>query len=315
MLGGIEAGGTKFVCLVGSGPDEIVAERRFPTEAPETTLRRAIDFFREFVGAGGRLSAIGVAAFGPVELRRSSPAYGSITRTPKPGWSGTDLVGPVCEALGVPVGFDTDVNGAALAEGRWGAAQGLSTFVYLTVGTGIGGGAVVGGRIAHGHIHPEMGHLTVPRQPGDDYAGHCPFHGSCFEGMASGAAIVDRWGSRAEELPPEEQRRALELEAAYLAAGLRNIVYALAPERIVIGGGASTLPGLFPLVRRELARALAGYPGLPEHAADEFVVPAALGQMAGPAGALLLAELAASLAAVIPGFPWKWTPPRRRRRR
>jgi fructokinase len=292
MLGGIEAGGTKFVCVVGSGPDEIVAEARFPTGKPHETLASAIGFYEEFVRSGGTLDALGIAAFGPVELRRSSPEYGSITTTPKPGWSGTDLIGPVRAALGVPVGFDTDVNGAALAEGRWGAARGLDDFVYLTVGTGIGGGAVAGGRLVHGYVHPEMGHVSVPRRPGDDYPGHCPFHGDCLEGMASGSAIAARWGRPAETLPPDELRRAVELEAAYLAAGIRNFVYTLAPQRIVIGGGASRLPDLFPLVRRELARTLRGYPGLPAHEGDEFVVPAALGQTAGPAGALLLAELA-----------------------
>lgn len=294
LLGGIEAGGTKFVCLVGSGPDEIAASERFPTGAPEETLERAIAFYREFLSGGGSLAAVGVAAFGPVELRPAHPSYGFVTRTPKPGWSGTNLVGTIREALGVPVGFDTDVNGAALAEGRWGAAQGLSSWVYLTVGTGVGGGAVVRGRLAGGHGHPEMGHVPVPRVPGDDYPGCCPFHGDCLEGMASGTAVADRWGRRAEELPPDELRRAVELEAEYLAAGLRTIVYALAPERIVIGGGASGLDGLFPAVRAALARQLAGYPGLPEHAEEEFVSPAGLGQEAGPAGALILAEQAAS---------------------
>lgn len=292
MLGGIEAGGTKFVCIVGSSPEEIVAETRFPTGAPDATLARTIDFYREFLDSGGQLRAIGIAAFGPIELRRWSPAYGSVTITPKAGWSGTDLVGPIQSALSVPVGFDTDVNGAALAEGRWGAARGLDNFIYLTVGTGIGGGAVVGGRLAHGLVHPEMGHVSVPRQPGDDYAGHCPFHGACFEGMASGAAMADRWGRRAEEIPADHLDEAVALEAAYLAAGLRNLVYALAPERIVIGGGVSGLPGLFPTLRERLAAELAGYPVLLEHEADDFVVPASLGQMAGPAGALLLAEQA-----------------------
>ena len=292
MLGGIEAGGTKFVCVVGSGPEDVVAQETFPTGAPDETLSRAIGFYADYVAGGGRLDAIGIAAFGPVELRRSSPAYGSITTTPKPGWSGIDLVGPVSAALGLPVGFDTDVNAAALAEGRWGAARGLDSFVYLTVGTGIGGGAVVGGRLVQGSVHPEMGHVSVPRQRGDDYPGHCPFHGACLEGMASGAAIADRWGRRAEELPPDELERATELEAAYLGAGLATIVYTLAPQRIVIGGGASRMPGLFPRVRRELTAALAGYPGLAEHESEDFVVPAALGQMAGPAGALILAELA-----------------------
>ena len=190
----------------------------------------------------------------------------------------------------MPVGFDTDVNAAALGEGRWGAARGLDTFVYLTVGTGIGAGAVVEGRVIHGLGHPEMGHLSVPHQPGDHFAGHCPFHGDCWEGMASGAAIAARWGCPAERLRGDQLRAAVDLEAAYLAAGLRNIVYAVAPQRIVVGGGVTRLPGLFPLVRAKLGEALAGYPGLDEHAAGGFVLPPALGPLAGPAGALVLAH-------------------------
>lgn len=291
-LGAIEAGGTKFVCLVGSDPGHIVAKARVSTGEPAETLAQVIAFFREAVAAGGPLDAVGIASFGPVELRRSHPRYGFITTTPKPGWSGIDVVGPVEAALDVPVGFDTDVNGAALGEGRWGAAQGLDTFVYLTVGTGIGGGGVVGGRVAHGLVHAEMGHVSVPRQPGDGFAGVCPFHGDCLEGMASGAAVAARWGRPAEQLTGEELRRAVEWEAAYLAAGLRNIVYTIAPQRIVIGGSVAGLPGLFPLMRACLVKALAGYPGLPEHAADDFVLPAALGPLAGPAGALVLAQSA-----------------------
>ena len=296
VFGAIEAGGTKFVCLVASEPGEPVAETSFPTREPEATLARAIAFFQGCAASGRELAAIGIASFGPVELRRSSPRYGFITNTPKPGWSDTDLVGPVEAALGVPVGFDTDVNGAALAEGHWGAAQGLETFVYLTVGTGIGGGAVVGGRPAHGLVHAEMGHVIVTRQRSDDYSGYCPFHADCLEAMASGPAIAARFGRPAEELEGEALERAVELEAAYLAAGLRNIVYTIAPERIVVGGGVAGLPGLFPILRAKLAEALSGYPGLPEHDSADFVLPAALGQMAGPAGALALAELAANQA-------------------
>ncbi|MGH8918754.1 MAG: ROK family protein, partial [Actinomycetes bacterium] len=189
-LGAVEAGGTKIVCLVGSDPEHIVARARIPTGEPTQTLTRVVGFFREQVAAGGKLTAIGIASFGPVELRRSHPRYGFITSSPKPGWSSVDLVGPIRRVFDVPVGFDTDVNGAALGEGRWGAARGLGTFVYLTVGTGIGAGAVIEGRIAHGLVHPEMGHLSVPRQPGDDFPGGCPFHGDCWEGMASGAAMT-----------------------------------------------------------------------------------------------------------------------------
>ncbi|MGH3797791.1 MAG: ROK family protein [Pseudonocardiaceae bacterium] len=291
-LGAVEAGGTKVVCLVGSDPDHIVARTRIPTGEPAETLAQVLAFFRQEMASGGPLAAIGIASFGPLELRRDHPRYGFITTSPKPGWAGVDVAGPFRCALGVPVGFDTDVNGAALGEHRWGAARGLDTFGYLTVGTGIGVGAVVEGRIVHGLGHPEMGHLSVPRQPGDDFPGTCPFHADCLEGMAGGAAIAARWGRPAERLDGAELRAAVRFEAAYLAAGLRAIVYALAPQRIVIGGGVSALPGLFPLVRAQLAEELAGYPGLPEHAADDFVVPAALGALAGPAGALVLAEYA-----------------------
>ncbi|MDQ4020398.1 MAG: ROK family protein [Actinomycetota bacterium] len=294
-LGAIEAGGTKFVCLVGSDPDHIVAQTRIPTGTSTQTLAQVLAFFRQEVASGGPLAAIGIASFGPLELRRSHPRYGFITNSPKPGWFDVDMVGPVRSALDVPVGFDTDVNGAALGEGRWGAAQGLDTFVYMTVGTGIGAGAVVGGRIVHGLRHPEMGHLSVPWQPGDDFVGDCPFHADCLEGMASGAAITARWGRPAEQLDGEELQAATRLEATYLAAGLRNIVYSVAPQRIVIGGSVTGLPGLFPLIRANLSEALAGYPGLPEHDADDFIVPATLGPLAGPVGALVLADQALSL--------------------
>ena len=289
-LGAIEAGGTKVVCLVGSDPDHIVAQTRILTGRPADTLAQVLAFLRQEVTSGGPLAAIGITSFGPLELRRSHPRYGFIMNSPKPGWSDVDMVGPVRSELDVPVGFDTDVNGAALGEGRWGAARDLDTFVYMTVGTGIGAGAVVEGRIIHGLRHPEMGHVSVPRQPGDDFAGNCPFHADCLEGMASGTAIAARWGRPAEQLDGEEVQAATRLQAAYLAAGLRNIVYSLAPQRIVIGGSVTGLPGLFPLVRANLSQALAGYPGLPEHDAGDFIVPAALGPLAGPVGALVLAE-------------------------
>jgi fructokinase len=296
MLGGIEAGGTKFVCVIGASPDRIVREARFPTRDPAATIADAIAFFRAAAGDGHPIDALGVASFGPVELRPGDPRYGFVTTTPKPGWSGIDLVGPLRAALGVPVGFDTDVNGAALGEGRWGAARGLRDFVYVTVGTGIGGGAVAGGAPVHGLPHPEMGHVSVTRLPGDDFPGICPFHGDCLEGMACGPAIAARWGRPAEELRDDDLRRAVEIEAHYLAAGLRNVVYALAPERIVLGGGVAGLPGLLPAVRARLAAALGGYPGLPEHGADAFLVTPGLGGAAGAAGALALAEAAAAAA-------------------
>ena len=296
MFGGVEAGGTKFVCVTGSSAEDIASEARFPTRAPEETLAAAAGFFSDFVSSGGRLDAVGICSFGPVELRRSNPEYSFITSTPKSGWSHTDISGHFQRELGLPVGFDTDVNGAALGEGRAGAARGLSTFVYMTVGTGIGAGAVINGDVAHGLVHAEMGHVVVPRLPGDDYPGGCDFHGDCLEGMASGPALAARWGLPAEELTGRNLSDAVELEAFYLAAGLRNVVYAIAPERIVLGGGVSAMPGLLPRIRSRLQETLAGYPGLAEHDAADFVVGAALGGRAGAVGALVLAELAAGEA-------------------
>ena len=291
-LGGIEAGGTKFVCLVAGDTGEVIEETRFATTTPAETIAQAVAFFAGFTASGGKLDAIGIASFGPIELRTSDPRYGFVVSTPKAGWSFTDLVGPVRAAFDVPIGFDTDVNGAAVAEGRWGAARGLDDFVYITVGTGIGGGAVVAGRPVHGLVHPEMGHLAIPRDPDDDFAGVCPFHGDCFEGLASGSAMAARWGQGAETMSGARLERAVALEATYLAAGLRNIVYALAPQRIIIGGGVANVPDLFPQIRARLVATLGAYPGMTEHDADDFVVPPGLGAMAGPLGAVALAEAA-----------------------
>ena len=290
---GLEAGGTKFVCAVGTGPDDIRERFRIPTTDPAATIGSAIEFFTAAGSRHGNPAAIGIASFGPIELRRARADYGHVRSTPKPGWSGADLVGPFVSAFGVPVGFDTDVNGAALAEWLWGAGRGLNSLIYLTVGTGIGGGAVAGGNLVHGLVHPEMGHVSVPRVVGDPYAGRCPFHGDCLEGMAAGPAIEARWGRTGEDLG-EHLDAAVALEAAYLAAGLRQFVYVLAPERIVIGGGVSELPGLLEEVRRCLAEDLAGYGVVSEHFDDDFVTRPALGSDSGIAGAFALAGAALS---------------------
>lgn len=295
MFGGVEGGGTKFVCVVGTGPDDIKDTLRIDVTAPAETLGAALGFFRRALASEMRLEAIGIGSFGPLELRRDHPRYGRILSTPKPGWSGVDVLGPFA-AIGLPVGFDLDVNAAALAEGRWGAARGLGSFVYLTIGTGIGGGAVVDGRLVHGLGHPEIGHIAVPRHPGDRFEGVCPFHGDCFEGLASGPAVAARFGRRAEQLDGSDREAAARLVGFYLAAGVRSIVYALAPERIVVGGGVSQLPGVLAAANAELEGQLNGYPGLPEHGESDFIVSALLGAMAGPAGTLILAEDAAALA-------------------
>jgi fructokinase len=289
LFGGIECGGTSFVCAIGSGPTDIVSETRFATTTPTETLATAVDFFRS-KGSSHTISAVGIASFGPVDLDRSSATYGYITTTPKPGWDGVDVAGYVSRELALPVGWDTDVNATALAEHRWGHAVGLDTFVYITVGTGIGGGALLEGRPMHGLVHPEMGHMRVPRDPNDGYTGCCPYHGDCLEGLACGPAIRQRWDTLPEELPDDHP--AWELEARYLAAGLANIVFTLSPRRIVIGGGVMRRSVLLPLVRQGLLAQLANYVQASALVDDieSYVVQPALGDRAGVLGAIALAE-------------------------
>lgn len=291
ILAGVETGGTTVVCAVGDAGGRILDERRLPTRGPSETLAAAVDALRAMGRRAGPIAAVGVGAFGPLDLR-PGPGHGRLLTTPKPGWSGADLVAPFREGLGVPVAIDTDVAAAALAEGRWGAARGLATFAYVTVGTGVGAGVVVDGRPLHGLVHPELGHVAVPRAPGDDFPGVCPFHGDCLEGMASGPALAARWGAAAEDLRGALRERAIATEAHYLAHGVRTLVYAVAPERVVLGGGVCRLDGLVARVRACLGPALAGYPGLAEHADEAFVQPAALGREAGARGTLLLAASA-----------------------
>ncbi len=290
LCGGIEAGGTKFVCVVGSGPDDIRAEVRIPTTSPDETLGAVLRFFRAQTAQHGPLSAIGIGSFGPVDLHPASSRWGFITSTPKPGWANTDIAGPFHREFGVPVAFDTDVNAAALGEWRYGAAQGLDTFLYLTVGTGIGGGGLVGGRAMHGLVHPEMGHVCVPHDlSADPFPGACPFHGDCLEGLASGSAMAERWGRPADTLPAEHPAWAL--EARYLALALQGFVCTLSPQRIVMGGGVMDQPHLLPHVRQQLKALLNGYIHAPEvlDDMDGYVVAPALGRRAGAIGALVLA--------------------------
>jgi fructokinase len=288
-FGGIEAGGTKFVCAVGTGPDDLTAEARLPTTTPEETLAAVLTFFRQ-ASAEARIEAVGIASFGPIDLDPESVTWGYLTATPKPGWRHVDLAGEVRRALGVPVGLDTDVNGAALAERRWGAARDVESAVYLTVGTGIGGGAVVAGRPLHGLVHPEMGHMLLARRADDDFEGTCPYHGACFEGLAAGPAIAARWGEPGERLPGDHP--AWDLEAHYLAQGIANLVLALSPQRFVLGGGVMQTAGLIERVREEVPRLLGGYivsPALGD-GIRSYIVPAALGHRSGVLGALELAR-------------------------
>lgn len=293
LFGGIEGGGTKFVCAVGTGPDDIRAETRFPTTTPEETMAETILFFRQQEEKFGPLSALGLACFGPLDLDTASSGYGTILPTPKPGWTGADVVGPLKAAFNIPVGFDTDVNGAALGEFRWGAAQGCDPVIYLTVGTGIGGGVMLNGKLLHGLLHPEMGHVRIPHDLSrDPFKGSCPFHSDCFEGLASGTSMNKRWGQRAETLA--EDHPAWELEAEYIALALANFVLTLAPKRIVIGGGVAQQPTMLPMIQKKIQTILNGYipsPLVLEQIAS-FVVLPALGGRAGVLGAITLAEQA-----------------------
>jgi fructokinase len=296
LWGGIEAGGTKFVCAVGTGPDDLRAEVRFPTTTPEASIGRAIEFFQQR-HEKEPLAAVGIASFGPVDPNPDSPTFGYITTTPKPGWAHTDFAGTIRRALGLPVGFDTDVNVAALGERRWGAAQGLDNFVYLTIGTGIGGGGMVNGKLIHGLVHPEMGHIRIPHdRDRDPYAGACPYHGDCLEGLAIGPALEARWGQRGETLPVDHP--AWELEAEYLALGLVSIICILSPERIIMGGGVMEQRQLFPLVRGRVQELLNGYLQAPAilDRIDEYIVPPGLGNRAGVLGAIALAQQAAGVS-------------------
>ncbi|HVW46490.1 MAG TPA: ROK family protein [Solirubrobacterales bacterium] len=289
-VGGIEAGGTRWNCAVGGEGLEPARVATFPTTTPAETIGRAIEFF----AAVPDLEALGVGLFGPVEVSPASPRRGTITTTPKPGWRDVDVVGPLAAALGVPIALDTDVNAAAIGEWRHGAARGLDTFVYVTVGTGIGGGAFANGRPLHGLLHPEIGHMLIPHDRArDPFDGCCPFHGDCLEGLASGTALRERWGRPAEEL---DDPAAWELEAEYLAHGLANLVLTLSAERIVLGGGVGRAPGLLPRIRARMQEALAGYIDVPAitESVDTYLVAPALGERSGVIGALDLARTATS---------------------
>jgi fructokinase len=287
--GAIEAGGTKFVCMVGSGPNDIRAEVRFPTTTPTETIGRAAAFFKQ-QAQGVRLSAIGIGSFGPVDLDPASPTFGYITTTPKPGWANVDIVGILKAELDLPVVFDTDVNAAAFGEYCWGAARGLDPSIYLTIGTGIGGGAICNGRPLHGLVHPEMGHMLMPHDwKLDPFPGVCPFHGDCFEGLASGPSMKKRWGQPAETLPNDHPGWAI--EAHHIAMALANLILNYSPRRIVIGGGVMQQAELFPMVRSQTLQCLNGYVQSKQitDGMDEYIVPPGLGQRSGVLGAIALA--------------------------
>lgn len=284
LIAGIELGGTKCVALLARGPDEVRERRTIATTDPQATLaaiEQALD--------GWEFDAIGVASFGPLELNPAMPDYGAITATTKPGWTGTDLVHRLSARYGKPLAIQTDVNGAALAEARWGAAQGLAAHAYVTIGTGVGVGIVSGGRPVQGYSHAEAGHMRVPRMAGDGYPGWCRFHGDCVEGLISGPALAERFGTPGDRLPDEGPE--WDLFVHDLCGMLHNLVVSVAPERIAIGGGVvAERPYLFPRLRARLAASIGGYGSLVAWAAEleTRLGPPGLGAMAGPLGAVAM---------------------------
>lgn len=288
--GAIEAGGTKFVCSILADPEHYFEEVRFPTTTPKETLDRTIDFFIE-QQKKYKLEAIGVSCFGPIDLNLSSPTYGYITTTPKPNWGYTEVVGVLERKLGLPIGFDTDVNGAALAEYTWGNPNHVSSLVYYTVGTGVGGGVVINGKPVHGLVHPEAGHILIRQnQELDPYAGHCPYHGNCLEGLCCGPAIEARFGIPAQNLPKDHPF--WKVLANYLAQACISQICQISPEKIVLGGGVMEQLQLFPMVRSEVIRLLNGYIQAPMilESIDEYITPPVLGNRAGACGAMALAK-------------------------
>lgn len=292
--GGIEAGGTKFVCAVGSNPDDLY-KTVFDTTGVEETLTRAVEFFKE-QNSKRRISAVGIGSFGPIDLHRDSSTYGFITSTPKEGWANTDIVGKIKAKLDIPVGFDTDVNAAALGEYHWGAGKGLTSFIYLTIGTGIGGGGIINRKLLHGLVHPEMGHICIPRHVDDTYLGKCPFHNKpglydCFEGLASGPAIEERWGQSPQSL--SDHHKAWDLEAHYISLALVSYICTLSPQRIIIGGGVMKQERLISLIHDEVKTMLNSYIQSSEiiESIRDYIVLPKQGDNAGVIGAVELAKL------------------------
>ena len=288
-IGGIEAGGTKMVCAVGDENGKIIDRITFPTRGPKETFEDMIGYFKNW-----EMEALGIGCFGPIDLNKKSRTYGYITSTPKPGWKNTDIVGTFQEALGVPIGFDTDVNGAILGEVTWGAAKGADSAIYITIGTGVGVGVYVNGGLLHGLVHPEAGHMILAKHPGDTYEGKCPYHRTCLEGLAAGPAIEARWGRKGVELT--DNAEVWELEAFYIAQAVANYILTYSPQKIILWGGVMHQEGLFPMVREKVKAMLSGYISheMILDKMDEYIVKPALGEDPGILGAIKLGMLALS---------------------
>lgn len=283
IYGGIEAGGTKMICVIGDENGKILDRMQIPTKTPEETMPIMIDYFK-----GKDIKALGIACFGPIDLNKESKTYGYITSTPKLAWKNYDIVGAFKKELGVPIGFDTDVNGSLLGEITWGCAKGLTDALYLTIGTGIGGGVMAGGKLLHGMLHPELGHIKMAVAEGDTYKGKCPYHGTCFEGMAAGPAIEERWGKKAVELADDD--KVWDLESTYIAQALSTYILTLSPQIIILGGGVMHQEQLFPIIRKKVLEQLNGYVLTKELAdIDNYIVPASLNDDQGIMGAVKLA--------------------------
>lgn len=291
LFGGIESGGTKFVCVVGSGPDHIIDEKRIPTTSPDETIQRVIEFFSPY-SAQKKLAGVGIASFGPLDLDKASKTYGFITTTPKPGWSQVDLYGEIERGLNLPVAFDTDVNAAAFGEQYWNNQKGnLDPFIYMTVGTGIGVGVIINGAPLHGLIHAEAGHFALPHDwKKDPFQGVCPYHGDCLEGLASGKSMAKRWGQSPETLPLDHP--AWDLEANYIALALVNLIYAYSPRRIIVGGGVAQHPGVVKVARDKVQTILNGYiqSGMVLNNIEDYIQLPSLGNRSGALGAMAMAR-------------------------
>lgn len=283
ILGALEAGGTKMVCAIGNEQGEVLERISIPTVSPKETMPRMIDFFREH-----HIEALGIGCFGPINPVKGTKTYGYITSTPKLAWQNYNIVGAFEQALDCPVGFDTDVNASMLGEITFGAARGLDSCIYVTIGTGVGVGVYVNGGLLHGMMHPEAGHILLQRHPEDSYGGKCPFHGHCLEGMAAGPAIEERWGAKGADLAA--RREVWELEAYYIAQACVNYTLVYAPRRIILGGGVMHQEQLFPMIRRQFGELMAGYVRTPElEDMDSYIVPCSLNDNQGIMGCLQLA--------------------------
>ncbi|MFU0827630.1 MAG: ROK family protein [Lachnoclostridium sp.] len=285
LLGALEAGGTKMVLAIGNENGEILEQVSIPTETPAITIPKIIDYFKD-----KKIAALGIGSFGPIDLDKNSKTYGYITSTPKLAWANYDFVGNMKKALSIPIGFDTDVNGSALGEATWGSTKGLDSSIYITIGTGVGIGVYQNGKLLHGMLHPEAGHVLLSKHPDDDFEGVCPYHPNCFEGLASGPSIEKRWGKKAYEL--KDRPEVWELEAYYIAQALVGYILTLSPHRIVLGGGVMHQEQLFPLIRKKVVELLNGYIRTPQISdIDNYIVPAALKDNQGIMGCIQLAKM------------------------